>query len=540
MIIAELTHNPYLLITKVKFNGQEPRINSQIEKYENQPLKDWVCKVPGIFYDEMNGYDFDFYFSGTKSDFEEVKNTFISAGVTADQVRIFYKNEIEDTDTKCEEIDNLIKWMRQNPNRQFDFNAFWEVNSELFEASYPYIILNGELDINLEAPVSPETIRGAQELSSTNLKSTPILFIIEKNTTKQFREDLMILLERKDVRQEQLFFLIDSELNRKQVVRVISDLGVNNPKVIERYDDIEVFEYIKNYPVTENIREAIKIFSFEKNRIKDILDEKNKESEITNAEIRAQIDSLEIVLEKLKEADEFFIQRDNYAMPQIFTENLQSLEEKLAKWKNRKTKVMSDKDAENLASDYTSYIDKIMNIFNVSIKEAYQEAGEIISSDFSAIYLNAGVDMSYCSDNVVLKECGSADIPDLTSTLLSLKEITYEEAKTDIFGLFKKVPEENREQVCVVTYYLERWRAKAVEVIRPIAEQIINECFKFLLEYYNALADNYHRHLVELISIKMDEKEEIASGLSDDERHLQEDNDWLRAFNDQLQNIERG
>ena len=36
MISAELQHNPYLLETDVKFNGQSPKINSQIEKYEKK------------------------------------------------------------------------------------------------------------------------------------------------------------------------------------------------------------------------------------------------------------------------------------------------------------------------------------------------------------------------------------------------------------------------------------------------------------------------------------------------------------------------
>ena len=72
MISAELEHNPYLLETDVKFNGQSPKINSQIEKYENQLLSDWVKNVPKIFYDEMNGYDFEFFFSGTEYDFQKL------------------------------------------------------------------------------------------------------------------------------------------------------------------------------------------------------------------------------------------------------------------------------------------------------------------------------------------------------------------------------------------------------------------------------------------------------------------------------------
>lgn len=539
MVIAELTHNPYLLTTKVKFNGQKPRINSQIEKYENQPLKDWVHKIPEIFYNEMNGYDFEFYFVGTKSDFEEVRTAFIKEGVTSAQVRMFHKNEIEDTDIKTKEIESLIDWMRKHPNRQFEFERFWENNIEIFENSYPYIIFYRDMDISLNTKaVSPETVVNAQELASTNLKSIPILFVIKKDTTRQFREDLMMILARKDIRQEQLFFMIDSSLNRNQVIRVISDLGVRNPQVVDGYGDELIFKYIKNYPVTENIRAAIDVFLSQADKINHILDEKNKESEITNAGIRAEINSLDKSLEKLQDADEFFVQRDNYAIPQKFLEIYKTLEDKLIKWKNRKTKVTNDNEAERFANDYVLYINSAVNEFIEEVGKAYQEAERIIISDFSAVYLNTEVDADYYPVNIVLKECGSVDIPNMTSTLLELKEITYEESKT--FGLFRKTSEANGETICISTYYLKMWRSKVVEVIKPIVDQLVHECFESLLEYYNCLADAYHRHLSELISIKMNAKEAVAAGLSEDERKLQEDNDWLIEFSNQLQNIERG
>lgn len=539
MVIAELTHNPYLLTTKVKFNGKKPRINSQIEKYENQPLKDWVHKIPEIFYNEMNGYDFEFYFVGTKSDFEEIKMTFVKEHVTSDQVRMFHKKEIEDADIKIKEIENLIDWMREHPNRQFDFEEFWEDNIEIFENSYPYILFYGNRNINFSTAVlSLEIVVNAQELASTNLRSIPILFIIEKGTTGQFRKDLITLLARKDIRQEQLFFMINPSLNRNQVIRVISDLGVKNPQVVDGCDDEVIFKYIKNYPVTENIRAAIAVFSSQADKINHILDEKNKESEITNAGIRAEINSLDKSLEKLQDADEFFVQRDNYAMPQKFLEICKTLEDKLIKWKNRKTKVTNDNEAERFANDYVLYINSAVDEFVEEVGKAYQEAGRIIIADFSTVYLNTEVDVDYYPVNIVLKECGSVDIPNMTPTLLELKEITYEESKT--FGLFRKTSEVNGETTCIRTYYLKAWRSKVVEVIKPIVDQFVHECFESLLEYYNCLADAYHRHLAELISIKMNAKEAVAAGLSEDERKLQEDNDWLLEFSNQLQNIERG
>lgn len=168
MITAELSHNPYLLLTKVRFNGEEPRINSQIEKYEHLPLKDWVNKVPDIFYNEMNGYDFDMHFIGTKPDFEEVKKSFKKVGVSEEDVRLFHKNEIEDSETKSKEIDQLIRWIKENRNRKFDFEKFWDKYKELFENAYPYVVINGPMPECFDSSISPETVASAMELTNSN------------------------------------------------------------------------------------------------------------------------------------------------------------------------------------------------------------------------------------------------------------------------------------------------------------------------------------------------------------------------------------
>ena len=82
--------------------------------------------------------------------------------------------------------------------------------------------------------------------------------------------------------------------------------------------------------------------------------------------------------------------------------------------------------------------------------------------------------------------------------------------------------------------------SKVAEIVTPEADRLINECQTELLNYYSSMAENYHEHLVELIEVKSKEKEEVAAQLSDDEKMLQEDNDWLAEVKDQLQNIERG
>ena len=187
MIKAELIHNPYLLSTEVRFNEQEPKINCQIEKYENMPLKDWVDKVPDIFYDKMNGYDFDLYCTGTVPDFNEIKAAFEAAGVSPKQVRLFHKNEIEDSETKSAEIDALLEWLKQHPNRKFNYDEFLQRNEELFEGSYPYILIGRDAPEIMPMSISPESIDSAMELINTNLSGTPILFYIDEAKRKKMR-----------------------------------------------------------------------------------------------------------------------------------------------------------------------------------------------------------------------------------------------------------------------------------------------------------------------------------------------------------------
>lgn len=88
---VELNYNPYIRETEIRFNGQKPHINSQVEKYEQVLLQNWVHTIPKIFYDEMNGYDFELDFSGTKLDYQDVTKAFLDAGVTEDEVHIFHK-----------------------------------------------------------------------------------------------------------------------------------------------------------------------------------------------------------------------------------------------------------------------------------------------------------------------------------------------------------------------------------------------------------------------------------------------------------------
>lgn len=540
MISAELKHNPYLLETEVKFNGQSPKINSQIEKYENKLLSDWMRDVPKMFYDEMNGYDFDLFFSGTAYDFQKLKQTFIAMGVLPDQVRIIMRNELESAEIKSNEISELLKWLRFNSNRQFDFDDFYDRNKELFEENFSCIVVRGKDEVTEGLGFTLENVKSADEIAGTNLMYVPIVFVIEADNIQFFRSELLALLSRKDVEQKQLFFYISPAIDKEYVVRFICDLGIEEPQLISSINDGNVATYIKSYPMVMYVGEVIRIFENEVNVMGVRLKEKSEQSVIENAEVYAQVSSLEESLEKIKESDLNFVNLDNYSAGNCFDDLKIELENLIRKWKSRKTKVVGESDIERNVTEYEQELRSYISEFYRKATEYFQSEKSRIEKDFEEIYLQQPFDSEYKPESMVIDMPCKTEITGIKEALLELKEERYEE-KTDFLDFFKsKSSPEQKELVLVVTSYFERWRDKAIDLILPIVERYISESLKKLQEYYDELAKMYHEKLSQLHDYKVEEKTGIVSKLSEDERMLQADNDWLVAVKDQLARIERG
>lgn len=540
MVNAELQHNPYLLETEVKFNGQNPKINSQIEKYENKLLADWVKDVPRMFYDEMNGYDFDLFFSGTEYDFQKLQQTFISMGVTPDQVRLIMRNELEDAEIKSNEIRNLIEWLKENRNRQFDFDDFYDANRGLFEETFSCIVIRGNDEVPEDSSFTLENVKSVDEIAGTNLTYVPVVFVIETETIQLFRNDLLTLLERKDVEQKQLFFCISPAMDKEYVVRFISDLGIEEPQLISHIDDGNVATYIKNYPMVAYVGEVIHVLENEVNALDDRLKAKNEQSAIENAEVYEQISALEDVIEKIKASDLRFVDLDNYSGGNHFNDLKTDLEDLIRKWKSRKTKIVGDVEIDRNSTEYEQELARYLNEFYRKAIEHFEFEKGRIEREFNEIYLKQPLDPDYKPEGLDIAIPDNVGVKGIKSALMELQEERYEE-KADFLDFFKaKSSTEPKELVRVVTCYLEQWREKAIELMIPVVEQYISESQRNLKEYYDELARIYHTKLSQLHDFKVNEKTGIASQLSEDERMLQDDNDWLVVIKDKLARIERG
>ena len=122
-----------------------------------------------------------------------------------------------------------------------------------------------------------------------------------------------------------------------------------------------------------------------------------------------------------------------------------------------------------------------------------------------------------------------------------MKEERYVMPKEDLFGiLFKSSNDKELEPVLEITFDCQEWRNQAVAVVEPILYAGIQEHEMILNAYVAELAELYKSKLDELIKERVAVKETVSTQLSDDEQKLQEDNDWLVGFQDQLRVIERG
>lgn len=544
MVKAELSYNPYLLETKVKFNGQEPRINSLVEKYQHEALQNWVNKIPAIFYDEMNGYEFELEFSGTKLEYQALTNAFINAGVTEDSVRLFHKNELDCRKTKIDRITELLEWMGANPNRRFDFHKFMEQHTELFNSGYTCVMINGVTETEElfdEHKVSLEIIENVKELDNTSLVHTPIIMWIDESTLDNMKSNLRYFFKRKDVLENQLFFLIQPTLNKVSIERTIHDLGIEKPQLIGFVEDEIVKCYVETYPVTDYIYEVIKAFRTDEAEIAQVLDNENEKSMISNRAIHQQIDELEEVIKKLKQSLEAFVNRDNLDV----LSDMQVVKDEfvcyLQNWKNKKIKITKEYEANQLAQDFQSYMQKGYDTFCGKLEELFKDTQTAIECNYKTCYENAGYNESYIPNITGIRSVEYKTIPIIVNELLEMKEEKYVMPKEDLFGkFFKQTSDKEISPVLETTYYCQEWRDYVIKMVVPYADELIQSIEMILSNYATELAEAYEVHLEYLISDRTFVKDKVSSQLSDEEQRLQEDNDWLIGFQDQLRVIERG
>ena len=247
---VELSNNPYLRKTEIRFKDKPPKNNSHVTQYLNQPLRSWIHKVPSIFHDEMNGYDFRLDFKGTALDFEELKKAFVAAGVKEGEVRFNHINVLGDRKEKIQKLKEFYQWILDNPNRKLKPSEIEQVKAELEKllyAEYTLILITGNARVHIPSgtpAIRVESVTDADALQGTLLNNIPIVFFLDGNTVAHLQENLEKVQSRDDIFENQLFFWIPASTDSERIVRVIKDLGISSPQVVNAADD-DIIKYIE-------------------------------------------------------------------------------------------------------------------------------------------------------------------------------------------------------------------------------------------------------------------------------------------------------
>lgn len=539
---AELSYNPYLLETDIKFNGIEPRINSRVEKYRNVNLQDWINDIPEIFFEEMNGYDFKLEFTGTELDYSEVQQAFKRAGVSEKKVEIIHIKELEARNEKMKRMRDLLDWLKSNPNEHFDYETFIEQNDELFNGSYSLYVFQDKYSaisqIEWEG-VSAERIVETDELSHTDLNHVPIVVIIGEENVIGIQSITKFLKGRNDVADNQVFFYIDEKLDQGIVTRTLIDLGYKEPQIVDEIDDISIKKYFELYPQTDYLTHAIEVLAKKTIEVEDTLSIENEASEETSSEINNTIKETEKLINKLKEADNRIINRENIDIMPEFSRAKIDMLTKIVNWRRKKTKITSEDEAGGLSIELSKEASFSYDAFSKEVAGIEERLLSYIQQCLKEKYLTGELNKEYLPDGVRIDSFDICHTPWIEKELMEIKE--YVPVKRKEQGLFfmPKNTSNSLEMDMETTYYIQKWREYAISVVEPMADSLIQNRIAALKKYDERLAAAYHKQLTNMIDKYETEKEAMSQQLSSDEKQLQVDNYWIKDFKSQLKKIER-
>lgn len=544
MVKVELKYNPYVLETKVYFNGQLPKINSQIEKFENKRLFVWSDRLLDILYSEMNGYDFDLDFSGTKADYEKIKYL-IEKNHLNSEIRLNFVNRLEEAAKKCRRFKEMITWLRRSSIEEFHFLEFWEINQEyMIENNLLYVLVDKKVaDFSIEdLDVNVESIDSISQLPE-NIGFYPVLLVLDADKEAEFRQNLLALLQRKDLIADQIFILISENVNLAYYIRLINDLGLTQPQFIHSIDSPLIYDYFENYVRIDFLFKALKILETQKDMTSSKLDQKFETMKQNNREIFEKISKLDKEIADIQSAIEQFENWHLVMYKNEFEKLYVQLNETITHWKSRTKQIRNDSEAEKMTKELQGLTEKSLFEFKNAANRLFEDKLVELMNIFSRLYKDSNIQDSFYvrSKNELI--ISKYEVNNFSEKLKVLRQERLV-PKEDIFGLINRIVknEQNKIQELVpdISYDLDKFREIACNETLPIAQNLLIDIENRLQSIQLYIVDEYKTHLSTILNEKLLEKANAANQLSATEKHLQDKKDWLIEFSGQLSEIERG
>ena len=189
----------------------------------------------------------------------------------------------------------MITWLRRSSIEEFHFLEFWEINQEyMIENNLLYVLADKKVaDFSIQdLDVNVESINSISQLPE-NIGFYPVLLVLDADKEAEFRQNLLALLQRKDLIADQIFILISENVNLAYYIRLINDLGLKQPQFIHSIDSPLIYDYFENYVRIDFLFKALKILETQKDLISTKLDQKFDAMKQNNRETFEKISKLD-------------------------------------------------------------------------------------------------------------------------------------------------------------------------------------------------------------------------------------------------------
>ncbi len=555
VILAKIGYNPYTRRLDVEFNNEKPMVNSLINEYYGKPLREWVDKVPEIFKDEMNGYGFILEFNGTLLDYKylqssfRVKNALVEDDIeSTNKVALTHKKVLEDCEKKEKRVEELLEWLKNNRNSNFDYDVFGDNHSEIIDTSFTCILLNTKTEdvssINL-SKVSVECIDDISKLDNTNLNGSPILVYLNNESLDNRSEyyikkivDRLINRKQKDVNQNQLFYCIEKEMDSSYVTRIIKDLRLNTNMIVSGPEDEKIVDYIWLYPKADYIHGVLITVRNELERIRDINGEHRIEWEKSGKENYKQIETIDLEITRLKELEDEFQRRDRLDVPYGFKLLSDRLFMKIMQWRSNRTKIIAENDAKMATSIFVVDSIKYYKTFYSDLLQQLKKEEDKVRYKYAEWYKSSGIDESFDLDESCILDVSEIPFPVSIEDLMQIKvKETFIEQDNIIDAIFNPTPTAEKKIKEETVYYYQAWREYVSKMLKPVVKRLIETAYEKLQNYSNRLANEYMNRISVLLLDLEKNKKTASMRLSADERKLQDDTDWINKLDEKLNDI---
>ena len=166
---VKIKYNPYLVETVITIDGQKPKPNSALNA-EKKRLQEWVEKLPQIIYEEYRDATVSVEFTGTISDYEDVKAAFDAykgrMAATCIHIKTADIDDVENT------IDDIFKEIQTGPipelRDQKIVDAFQKAKNSRFEINVVATMSSGKSTL-INALLGMQIMPAANEATTATI-----------------------------------------------------------------------------------------------------------------------------------------------------------------------------------------------------------------------------------------------------------------------------------------------------------------------------------------------------------------------------------